>query len=110
MLFLDNFPRWFRQRVTRRQHSQAEPAAAMQQALMELRRISAAGVAVPDLLVKAIFTANKEIRECGGTLSPDTGTSFYDAYRQLTVLAARLDDPYLRASVNSEYLLKFASE
>ncbi len=65
-----------------------------------------------------MLAAQQELATSGGTLSPATGSALYDAYRELAALAARLDDhqdvpladPYSRAVMNSEYLLKYASE
>ena len=106
-------PRW----LSPRRRDRSEPARTARDALRLLRRLSAAGVAVPDDTKAAVLTAEQEVAG-GRRLSIATGLALYDAYRDLAVLAARtgddhdvaLADPYVRAVVNSEFLLKFASE
>src|SRR4051794_29401450 len=96
----------------------AEPAATVQKAMNCLGRLSAGGVAIPDNLKATVLAAQQELVNRDGTLSAPTGVAFYAAYREMTLLIARTDegadvplvDPYARAVVNSEYLMKFASE
>ncbi|HET7882460.1 MAG TPA: hypothetical protein VFL55_16360 [Acetobacteraceae bacterium] len=89
----------------------------MHEALRLLRRLSAAGVMVPDETKEIVLAARQELKGKGNLEIP-TGLALYDAYRDLAVMAARtgdepdvaIADPYFRAVVNSEFLLKFASE
>jgi hypothetical protein len=95
-----------------------EPAGAVQEALAQLRRLSARGVVVPAELSSAVLAARQELVANEEELSPATGLAFYDARCRLAYLLARsvddrdapLADSFSRAAVNSEFMLKFAAE
>src|SRR5262249_30242979 len=100
-----------------RKPHRSEPARTVHEALRLLRRLSAAGIAVPDETKAIVLTARQELAD-RGDLGVPTGAAFYDSYRDLAIMAARtgdepdvsIADPYFRAVVNSEFLVKFASE
>jgi hypothetical protein len=106
-------------RLFHRKSTVGEPTRAVQEAMARLRRLSMAGIVIPDDLKNDVLAAHQELAAAkDGTLSPATGRALYDACQKLAFLTARLEDdqdvpladPFSRAAVNSEFLLKFASE
>jgi hypothetical protein len=95
-----------------------EPARAIHGALKRLRQLSAGGVAVPNEVTRAVLAAEAACVANRGVVDPATGLEFYDACAKLALLAARfgegqdapIADSFSRATVNSEFMLKFASE
>ena len=115
---LGNIWNSIRQPLSRPPANPGEPARTLERALRWLGQISAGGIAIPDAVKLAVLNARKESAANNGTLTPDTASALYDAYSELAPLAARLDDDkevpladsFTRAVINSEYLLKYASE
>jgi hypothetical protein len=108
---------WWRS-LFRRQSIPVEPSRSVQSALARLSRLSSSGIPVPEGLSTTVLAAQKELAENHGILDPKNGPALYDACYKLAVLAARLSDEpdvvladsFSRAALNSEYMLKFASE
>ncbi len=104
--------------VARRPSAPVEPVRAIQFALRRLRRLSAGGVPVPKEISATILTAKAAVEANHGVLPPEIGVGFYEACQKLALLAARvsdqddepLADPFARAALNSELMLKCAAE
>jgi hypothetical protein len=95
-----------------------EPERTVREALKLLGRLSAGGIAIPEDLVTTVLKAKRELETSDTPIGAERASAIYDAYRKLAILGGRLEDvqevrladSFFRAAINSEYLLKFASE
>ena len=108
----------WRRAFSRVQRGPEEPARAIEGAMKRLRRLSAGGVRVPDDITRAVLAADQACIAGDGVVDVATGLAFFDASARLATIAARMGDEvdvpmadaFSRAAVNSEFMLKYASE